>query len=116
MSMEAAQLTNVWFLAVVATWRLALLFWYMFRGLQIGPIMTLVAGLLPMSLIISGLTLLNLEHVVFRLMGGLSPEDHSPNDGAYAVLFVLTYFSLFSFLPLALIYLVGLGRAREARK
>jgi hypothetical protein len=52
-----------------------------------------IATLLPLTLIVVALALLNLEHVVFNIMAGIAPEDRSPNDLAYLVVLVLAYFS-----------------------
>lgn len=94
MSLEAAQRANVWFLASVATWRVALLLKYLISVAGLSGLRVLVATLLPLTLIVTALTLLNLEHVVFKLMAGLEPHERSANDSAYAVLFVITTFSV----------------------
>ncbi len=119
MSLQGAQSANAWFLALVATWRLGLLFWYMRVGLGIGAGDVFVGGLLPMSLLITALTMLNLEHVVFQLMGGLRPEEQSPNDGAYGILFLLTYVAMVAFIPLLLSYIIiifNLARRRKTQR
>ena len=41
-----------------------------------------------------GLVFTWLEHVVFAIMGGLRPEDHSANDGAYLVVIWLSILSV----------------------
>lgn len=98
MSMEHAQWANVWFLAIVATWRVALLFVYLQRVAKLPLGTVFIATLLPLTLIITGLTALNLEHVVFNIMAGLdSVHDKSANDAAYAILFLLTWFSILAF-------------------
>lgn len=93
---------NILFLAVVATWRVALYAVFLKRiaGLSVGRV--IVATLLPLAIIVIALTALNLEHVVFNLMGGLREDEKSANDGAYFVVLVL---SALSFLvgPLVLI-------------
>lgn len=106
MSLEAAQQTNVWFLAVVASWRVALLFVFLRRVARLSWLAMLIAGLLPLTLIVTALTVLNLEHVVFNLMGGLAPGQESGNDAAYGVLFLITYFSVFAFPVLLIGYLL----------
>ncbi|MDX1696113.1 MAG: hypothetical protein R3208_20270 [Ketobacteraceae bacterium] len=96
MDLRDAQTVNVWFLAVVATWRVALLVRYLktVAGLSEGSI--IVATLLPLTLIISILAFLNLEHVVFRIMAGLEDHERSANDAAYGILMLITYFSVFA--------------------
>ncbi len=94
MSLELAQLANVWFLAVVATWRVALLLKFLKNAAGLSGLCVLVATLLPLTLIVAVLAALNLEHVVFRVMAGLEDHERSANDGAYSVLVLITYFSV----------------------
>lgn len=103
---------NVWFLAAVASWRVALLFFYLKRyaGLPIYAIT--VAGLLPLSGIVTTLTFLNLERAVFDIMGGLR-ETGTANDSAYAVLATLTFFSALLFVPLLIAYIIVIVIRRE---
>jgi len=115
MELGAAQTANVWFLAVVATWRVALLVRYLstVAGLSGGAIV--IATLLPLTLIVSSLTALNLEHVVFKIMAGLEDHEKSANDMAYGILFLITYFSVFTFPLLLVWYLVLIFKARRRR-
>lgn len=94
MSLGAAQSANAWFLAVVATWRVALLVWFFRSIARISGLAIVVATLLPLTLIVVTLTMLNLEHVVFNIMAGIKPEERSPNDTAYVVVVVMAFFSL----------------------
>lgn len=94
MSLQSAQLTNVWFLAVVAIWRVALLLKYLKSVARLSGLCVLVATLLPLTLIVAVLAGLNLEHVVFKIMAGLEDHEKSANDGAYIILLVITYFSV----------------------
>ncbi len=94
-SLQAAQTINVWFLAVVALWRVVLLFLYLKRSAGLNAVATTVAGLLPLVLIVAALAALNLEHVVFRIMGGLAEDERSANDAAYLVLLVITSLSVY---------------------
>ena len=53
----------MWFLGVVATWRVALLAWFL-RSIALLPALSIVvATLLPLTLIVVTLTILNLEHL-----------------------------------------------------
>jgi len=99
-----ARTLNVWFLALVAAWRVALLCFYLSRHARLTPFRISVAALLPITLIIVSLTVLNLERAVFDLMGGLR-EPGTANDGAYAVLLTLTLFSTILFIPLVICYI-----------
>ena len=105
MSMPAAQQANIWFLAVVASWRVALLLVFLRRIARLSWGAVVVTGLLPLTMIVTALWMLNLEHVVFDLMGGLRPEHASPNDGAYGVLTLITVISMITFPLLLLAYI-----------
>ena len=93
-SLDAARDLNVWFLAVVATWRVALyvVFLRKVAGLRTGDL--IVASLLPLALIVSALAAFNLEHVVFRLMSGIRATEASANDAAYGVVWLLSWLSI----------------------
>lgn len=116
MSTSTAATVNVWFLAVVALWRVVLLFRYLRVFAELGPLRIAVVGLLPLSVIVSALTALNLQHVVFRIMGGLRDDERSPHDGAYGVLVLLTFLALYAALPLLVAYGAIVVRAVLARR
>lgn len=109
--LHTAQDINIWFLALVAVWRVALLLFYARRALDFGWIETGFACLLPLCLIVAALAILNLEHVIFRIMGGLAEDERSANDTAYYVVLGMAYFSLWAFLPLLIGYGMLVGRA-----
>lgn len=94
MSLPSAQLANVWFLAIVAIWRVALLVKFLMSAARLSGLCVLVATLLPLTLIVTSLAALNLEHVVFKLMAGLEEHEKSANDSAYFILLLITYFSV----------------------
>lgn len=104
MSIEAANTLNVWFLAIVAAWRLGLLYYFLskFTKLSLGKILTIT--LMPICLIISALTALNLHRVVFNIMGGV--RNPTPHDSAYVVLLFLTTISIILIGPLLIAYIV----------
>lgn len=104
MSFEAARSANVWFLAVVAIWRVALLVRYINKVAGLSGVCVFVATLLPLTLIVTVLTMLNLEHVVFNVMAGLEAHEQSVNDSAYTVLFLITTFSILVFPLLLALY------------
>ena len=106
LSLEAAQVANASFLAVVASWRVALLVHFLWRVAGLPPFTVAVAALLPVALIVVGLTVLNLEHVVFDVMAGIRDQDRSPHDLSYVVVLVISYFSILASPVLALLYLV----------
>lgn len=104
---------NAWFLAIVAFWRLYLLYYFLkhFTKMSTGNI--LVVTFMPMCLIVSLLTIFNLHHVVFDLMGGI--REPSPHDRSYAVLILLTGLSVILVLPLIIAYGIGIYNYRRKR-
>lgn len=104
MSLSAARTANVWFLAVVAAWRVALYIFFARRVSRLHWFSVTVGSLLPLSLIVAALTFLNLERAVFNIMGGL--RDGNANDSAYQVLVMLTFFASMAFPFLLLFWLV----------
>lgn len=111
-SLETAQTLNVWFLAIVATWRVALLYRFLTKVARLSGLNVLVATLLPLTLIVSALTALNLEHVVFEIMAGLQESARSQNDDAYSILVLITVFSVVTSPLLLITYLVQIYRRR----
>lgn len=117
MSLEAAQQTNAWFLAVVAAWRVGLLLRFLRGAAALSLGQTIVVGLLPLALIVTALTALNLEHAVFEIMGGLR-EVGTPYDSAYVVLILITVMSIFAspILLIAWLWMINAkNRERERR-
>ena len=106
MSHENAVSANVAFLGIVAAWRVALYVVFLRRTARLNVGGVMVGTLLPLSIIVFVLAVLNLEHVIFNLMGGLRQEDLSPNDGAYGVVVMLALFSFFLAPVLVVFYLV----------
>ncbi|MES1242625.1 MAG: hypothetical protein ABUT39_13505 [Acidobacteriota bacterium] len=115
LSADGARTANAWLLAVVASWRVALFAVFLHRTGGLNPLATGVATLLPLAVIVVALALLNLEHVVFNLMGGIRPEQRSAQDAAYEVVFTLALlsYSLAPFLLLAYVVMVVLAWRRK---
>jgi hypothetical protein len=111
MPLSMAQSVNAWFLALVAAWRVALLFVFLQRVAGLPKFSVLVATLLPITLIVVSLSLLNLEHVVFNIMAGISQDARSANDRAYEVVLVMSLFSVYAFPILLMAYLVLVYKA-----
>ncbi len=109
LSIETSNTINVWFLAIVAAWRLGLLYYFLkeFTKLSIGKIFTVT--MMPICLIISTLTALNLHRVVFNIMGGVRNE--TPHDSAYLVLLTLTTASIVLIGPLIIAYIIFIYKA-----
>ncbi len=113
-SMHLANTINVWFLAVVALWRLALLFYFIKKTTDLPLWNVITITFLPICLIISSLTFLNLQRAVFDIMGGL--RNATPHDGAYLVLIMLTGLSAVLVGPLIISYFIGIFRRRKMLK
>ncbi|MFN6378923.1 MAG: hypothetical protein ACK4WD_06595 [Flavobacteriales bacterium] len=113
-SIKTANTMNVWFLAIVAAWRLGLLYYFLkeFTRLSIGNILTVT--LMPICLIISTLTVLNLHRVVFNIMGGM--RNPTPHDSSYVFLMFLTGISMILTIPLLIAYGVGIYNNRKKRE
>ena len=111
---QTANTMNVWFLAIVAAWRLGLLYYFLkhFTKLSAGNIITVT--LMPICLIISVLTMLNLHRVVFEIMGGI--REPTPHDSSYFVLMILTGISAILTLPLLIAYTVGIYYRHQQKK
>ena len=121
LDLDVAQQTRLWFLAIVATWRVALWARYLIVSVGLSRPAASIATLFPLTLIVVTLSTLNLERVVFNLMGGRL-EDATVNDSAYEVLFLLSLLSILLLVPLAVAYGVialrgrrGMSRVLEAR-
>lgn len=112
-SLAKADLLNMWFLLLVATWRVALLVFYLGRAGGLSWRGRITASFLPMTLVVTALTALNLERVVCDAMGGYRGSSH---DAAYGVLFILTLFSMLAVLPLLISYgiLIWVRRRKKA--
>lgn len=104
-SLSTAQTMNVWFLLIVASWRVALLFLYLKRSARLSGATIIIAALLPLTIIVTSLTVLNLEHVVFKIMAGLSEDEKSANDAAYGILWLITTVSMMASPVLLVSYL-----------
>ncbi len=89
---ETAIALNVWFLSIVAIYRVALYLFFMARGTDLGPLYGLVAIMLPIALIISGLVVSGYANVVFDIMGGLRHREKTAQDGVNDILTGITFF------------------------
>jgi hypothetical protein len=105
---------NAWFLAVVAAWRMALLFFFLRRFANLTRFATVVTALLPVCLIIVALTFLNLERAVFNIMGGI--REKTSKDTAYKILVLLTVLSFYGAIPLLIAYTVAIVKKAKSLK
>lgn len=102
LSMADAARANAWFLAIVASWRVALWALFLRRACRFTPGEIWIATLLPLTVIVTALTALNLEHVVFSIMSGIREQDQSSADTAYGIVLLLTWLSWLS-LPVTVV-------------
>lgn len=103
-NLETAQLFRVWCLAIISIWRVALLAFYIIRRVQLSRISAAFVTLFPLTIIVVTLSILNLERVVFDIMGGIDPAKFTVNDAAYSVLILLSMLSFLFFIPLFIAY------------
>lgn len=116
MDLAAAQSVNVYFLAIVALWRVVLFVLYLVRSAQLKLGLVIIAAPLPMALIIATLAILNLEHAVFNIMAGLQESGGTSNDGAYGILFGLTILSFYGSPVLLALYIIAVLRQQRLSK
>lgn len=102
--LPTANTINAWFLLIVSVWRVSLLVFFLKRFAELKWIPTITATILPLNIIVVGLVFLNLEKVVFNIMGGM--DTSSPNQTAYEILFLISMLSIFIFPGALAIYLV----------
>jgi hypothetical protein len=108
---ETASLCNLWFLGIVALWRVSLLVFYLGRAGRLPIDDCLIGAVLPICLVIVTLTVLNLERAVFEIMGGLRAK--TPKDDAYALLMMLTMLSVYGSIPILIWYVAAIGGAHK---
>ncbi len=112
-SMPLATQMNLWFLLVVAVWRVVLLGFYFTRHAGFAWWKTAVAMLLPLSAIVITLSFLNLSRGVIQIMGGL--RDSSANVLADEIVFVLGMIAFLAAGPVVLTYLIAIVLAWPRR-
>lgn len=95
MSLEAASMCNVIFLAIVAIWRMLLYAKLLSDLANFKALPKFAAFFSPLLLIVFTLASLNLEHVIFRIMGGLMENEKTANDAAYVIILLITYCSIY---------------------
>jgi hypothetical protein len=116
LELDAARQARLWFLAIVALWRMLLWVRYLYVGAGLSGLATFAAALLPLTFVVFVLSALNLERAVFDLMGGIRPGEGTVNDAAYAALTGISMLSVLFFIPLLLIYLVVALRGPKLRE
>ncbi|MEM8660186.1 MAG: hypothetical protein AAGF35_04805, partial [Pseudomonadota bacterium] len=107
LSIGTAQSINAMFLATVAIWRVALYVNYLKSVADLGSLDIAVAVLLPISLIVVALSILNLEHAVFQIMAG-NPMPPTSGDLSYFVVLLLSFFAFITLPVTVVLYLVAI--------
>jgi len=114
LSTPTAAQVNLWFLLVVAAWRVALLVFYMVRHAALSWWKVLAATLLPLASVVMALSFLNLTRGVVEIMGGL--RGQTADDLANDIVLGLGMLSFLAFGPLALLYVVAVLAAWRGRR
>ena len=91
-SMKAATEANLYFLGVVAIWRMALYVFFLVKAGNLRWIATTACALTPVSLILIALTFLNLNRVVLNIMAGL--QEDNVQASAYLITNILAVLSV----------------------
>ncbi|MEM6582923.1 MAG: hypothetical protein AAF699_16705 [Pseudomonadota bacterium] len=107
LSIGTAQSINAMFLATVAIWRVALYVNYLKSVADLGALDIAVAVLLPLSMIVVALSILNLEHAVFQIMAG-NPMPPTAGDLSYFVVLLLSFFAFITLPITVVLYLVAI--------
>jgi formate/nitrite transporter FocA (FNT family) len=115
LALSTGQTVRLLLLGVVAGWRVALLAFYLGRGAGLSGFRRLLGTVFPLVFIVFALTALNLEKVVFNIMGGVEQSDKSVNDTAYSILALITFLSFYLFIPLLLCFGVSSVMAFKER-
>lgn len=103
LSLEVARNVNLIFLAIVAAWRVALLAFYLVRGLGLRWWPATVAVLTPLSVILSILGFFSITSSIFQAMAGLRSETQA-EDPVNIALMLLGMGSMLLVLPLLVIH------------
>jgi hypothetical protein len=112
--LQTAQQYRVWCLAIISIWRVALLAFYLIRRIRLSYMSAVFVMPLPLTIIVVTLSILNLERVVFNIMGGIDPATFNINYGAYGVLLWLSLLSFLLIIPLLIIYAVIVAHSKKA--
>ena len=82
---------NSMFLAIVAVWRVSLLFVFLKRVAVLSGFTIVIAALLPLALIVDGLAVMNLGNLVYQTMVGMrDPDGTVDGSGQTVVQFICT--------------------------
>jgi hypothetical protein len=112
-SFDNAATLNALFLLIVATWRVALLLFFLLRFAALPGLAAITAALLPITALVCALAMLNLERAVFDIMGGF--RKPTTVDAAYDWLVTISVLSVLLF-PVTLISYIYFVLSRRKQK
>ncbi len=116
MTLEDANARNLQFLLIVALWRVMLWGHYVRRHGWLGIAQVFAVSATPLAVILITLVTLNLDHVVFNVMGGIRNADKSSQDAAFQALLALSFLSVpVSFFG-GLVWILAVAQSWEDRK
>ncbi len=101
--MHSAQVLNLNFLLVVASYRVLMFFRFLYSCARMAWFDTVMAGLLPLMLIIVLVTLFGLTGKVLDIMGGLR-GDQNAQSMADEIVLMISGFSCVGFIPAFLVF------------
>ena len=107
---DAIPQAKVLLLAFVAVWRVALLGRYLWGSAGLRGGRSSSRYCFPLALLVTALVVLNLDHVIFDLMGG-GPQ--SRNDEAYSVLLLIDIVAIIAMPVLLIMYVWHSDRASK---
>jgi hypothetical protein len=108
--LQTARKMNMWFLLVVAAWRVLLYSRYLSRRTEASSGGWFIMLVLPLALIVNLLHILNLEHVIFNIMAGID-DGNSGSADAYSLVTFLALLSWLLWPPTLIAYFVKISQA-----
>lgn len=112
---ETAIQANIWFLALVASYRVALYLFWMKRSADLGALAALTAVFLPITVIITAISIGGYSGIVFDIMAGLRERTPTSEDGVNAILMTISLTSCISLPVLLVTYIVLIAQFRNPR-
>lgn len=106
---------NVTLLCIVASWRVALLVFYLRRGISLSRGEVTIATLFPLATILAPITFFGLMEEVMSAMSGLR-DSQEMSDPAKTVVYCIGILSVLLWLPLALIMVSRVGERQRERE
>lgn len=115
MSVDDARSMNLGFLALVAFWRVALLFFFLRRAAGLTFLEVLCCALMPITGIICALSFLNFERALINVMAGLERRGNA-NDDFYEIVLLISAVSVYVFPVLLGIWIYKIVCVRREAK